>query len=140
MRVRWAGREPRFVWRFCRDTEAADILAGIRIPDPTLQPLRETAVRLLRGAPAAAPADSPELGLFDWVYLYLGAPERVLAGYETSLLGAGGGQQWAPAYSDIRKTERFKAYVRDSGRLAYWRTHGWPDLCHPTTGDDFACE
>ena len=26
------------------------------------------------------------------------------------------------------------------GYVEYWRAKGWPDLCHPTTGDDFACD
>jgi len=39
----------------------------------------------------------------------------------------------------VRKTERFKAYVRKMGFVDYWRAKGWPDLCHPTTMDDFAC-
>ncbi len=46
---------------------------------------------------------------------------------------------WAPPYSGVRKTERFKAFVRKAGFVDYWRARGWPDLCHPTTGDDFEC-
>jgi hypothetical protein len=40
----------------------------------------------------------------------------------------------------VRKTERFKALMRKAGLVDYWKARGWPDLCHPTTGDDFACE
>jgi hypothetical protein len=24
--------------------------------------------------------------------------------------------------------------------VEYWRAKGWPQFCHPTTGDDFVCE
>jgi hypothetical protein len=27
----------------------------------------------------------------------------------------------------------------NAGYVDYWRARGWPDLCHPTTGDDFVC-
>jgi hypothetical protein len=39
----------------------------------------------------------------------------------------------------VRKTERFKALMRKMGLVDYWKVRGWPDLCHPTTGDDFEC-
>jgi hypothetical protein len=132
-----------------RYREAADVLQAygntIRDPDPVFSDKLTTAVRLLRNAPAAAPPnDRPELGFFDWVYLYAGAPERFLFAYEKGvqmgyLSGGNGGLQWVPAYSEIRKTERFKTYIRDAGILAYWRAKGWPDGCHPTTADDFEC-
>ena len=46
---------------------------------------------------------------------------------------------WHPSYAPVRKTERFKTYLRNAGLVDYWRQKGWPDLCHPTTGDDFDC-
>jgi hypothetical protein len=39
----------------------------------------------------------------------------------------------------VRKTERFKNHVRGLGLVEYWRANGWPEFCHPTTGDDFEC-
>jgi hypothetical protein len=39
----------------------------------------------------------------------------------------------------LRKTERFKAYVRKAGLVDYWRARGWPDLCRPVGEDDFIC-
>ena len=47
---------------------------------------------------------------------------------------------WAPSYAPVRKTERFKAFVRAAGMVDYWRAKGWPDLCHPIGADDFACD
>ena len=47
---------------------------------------------------------------------------------------------WPSAYASVRKTERFKALVRKVALVEYWRAKGWPAQCHPTTGDDFACE
>ena len=104
------------------------------------------AARLLRSAPQAAPPnDRPELGILDWVYLYTGDPERFLFVYEKGVRmgyqsGGVNGHEWAPAYAAIRKTERFKTYIRDARILEYWRAKGWPAQCHPTTGDDFACD
>jgi hypothetical protein len=47
---------------------------------------------------------------------------------------------WHPSYATVRKTERFKVFVRKAGKVEYWRAKGWPDQCHPTTGNDFVCE
>jgi hypothetical protein len=44
------------------------------------------------------------------------------------------------ASSPVRKTDRFKKFVRDAGLVDYWRVRGWPDLCHPVGAGDFACE
>ena len=67
----------------------------------------------------------------------MGAYEKgILMGY---LSGGNNGAEWAPVYAAVRKTTRFKQYIRDSGAYAYWKAKGWPDLCHPVGGDDFAC-
>jgi hypothetical protein len=47
---------------------------------------------------------------------------------------------WAQAYGVLRKTERFKALLRNTGMVEYWRDHGWPDLCRPQGADDFVCD
>lgn len=46
---------------------------------------------------------------------------------------------WLSIYAPLRKTERFKKFVREAGLVDYWKAGGWPDLCHPTKGDDFEC-
>jgi hypothetical protein len=46
---------------------------------------------------------------------------------------------WHPSYAPVRKTEGFKSFAREAGFVEYWRAKGWPDVCHPTTGDDFEC-
>jgi tetratricopeptide (TPR) repeat protein len=109
--------------------------------------VRENAVRLLRTAPAksVAPQNLPPLGALSFVYLYVGAPERVLELIERGqdggyVAGAGNPESvWHPAYAAVRKTERFKTLVRRAGFVDYWRAKGWPEFCHPTTGDDFVC-
>jgi hypothetical protein len=40
----------------------------------------------------------------------------------------------------LHKTERFKAYMRNTGLVDYWKARGWPDLCKPVGANDFACE
>ena len=47
---------------------------------------------------------------------------------------------WRPQMRDVRKLPGFKDLLRNTGFVEYWRTYGWSDLCHPTTGDDFECQ
>jgi TolB-like protein/tetratricopeptide (TPR) repeat protein len=107
----------------------------------------ETAARLMRTAPAktASLESLPSLGALDFVYLYVGAPERVLDWHESRVeahlwTSNTYAQLWHPAYAPVRRTERFKALMRKSGIADYWRAEGWPPFCHPTSGEDFACE
>ena len=41
------------------------------------------------------------------------------------------------SFATVRKTQRLKTLVRNANLVDYWRAKGWPELCHPTTGDDF---
>jgi tetratricopeptide (TPR) repeat protein len=126
--------------------EAADRLQKTRpgvLPPAAL----DAAVRLLRSAPAIAPPQTlPEFrGPLALFYVYVGAPERVMDNYEGDLKRgySGPGDNvylWPPTFAPLRKTARFKAYVRAAGMVDYWRAKGWPDLCHPVGADDFACE
>lgn len=156
---RW-GRVAMIYASMGRFREAADTLAGLRGGGVTTPsgPFAEAA-RLLRSAPAKveSPEKLPELGsILSWVYLYIGAPDRVLGSYEALLEGGRmPGQEiiylWHPSYAPVRKTERFKAFMRKAGFVEYWRAKGWPDLCHPVGTDlsteaqrakvdDFECE
>ena len=47
---------------------------------------------------------------------------------------------WSRSLRDFRQSEAFRDRVRDSGMLAYWRSHGWPDLCRPVGAEDFECD
>jgi hypothetical protein len=132
-----------------RYSEAADELGAIK-PGAFAPPgAVAEAIRLLRAAPAQTASPQTILngtGL-EWVYLYVGAPNRAFEPFEKAAEAAdlGGGRVgdfkfWAPPYAPLRKTERFKTYVRKIGLVDYWRARGWPDLCHPIGADDFACE
>jgi hypothetical protein len=86
----------------------------------------------------------PRSQTLTWVYLHAGAPGRALAYYEDSveagyLLNSPMIDVWHPSYAPMRKLDRFKAFARKAGLVDYWKARGWPDLCHPTTGDDFVC-
>jgi hypothetical protein len=127
-------------------TEAADALlempAGIYLPDQV-----EQAVRLLRTAPrpAASPQSLPRLGGLGFAYLHVGAADRYLEFLEETVQGGYWGALntavlWHPAYASVRKTERFKAYVRNTGLVDYWRAKGWPEFCRPVGADDFTCD
>jgi tetratricopeptide (TPR) repeat protein len=128
--------------------DAADTLLLATAQDQayTRQSMEEAA-RLLRNAPSKvrAPEALPALDQqLSFVYLYIGAPERVLDYQERQarypLLGASQVRYlWGPEFSSVRKTERFKTFVRKMRFVEYWRARGWPDLCHPVGADDFAC-
>jgi hypothetical protein len=51
-----------------------------------------------------------------------------------------GSRQNSVAYTPVRKTERFKALVRQAGLVEYWKTRGWPVDCRPVGADDFECD
>lgn len=129
-----------------RYSEAADALLSA---PSGLSPreMEEEAARLLRTAPVAAGSRQtlPRLGGLGYVYLYVGAPDRVLESYEARVevgysIPADTGLLWLPSYAPVRQTERFKAFVRAAGIVEYWRAKGWPDLCRPAGADDFVCD
>ncbi len=129
-----------------RYKEAADALAEIPRGAANFD-AAQIAIRLLRMAPAKfAAQELPRLppGL-EFVYLYVGAPQRVMDSLERRFAAgdisanALAYSVWHPGYAAVRKTQRFKAYVRAVGYVDFWRAKGWPEFCHPTTGDDFAC-
>lgn len=46
---------------------------------------------------------------------------------------------WQPESRALRQHPAFQAYLRRSGLLAYWREHGWPDVCRSDGGDGVIC-
>jgi len=127
--------------------EAADLLQSLRGDTAVRADQLQAAARLLRSASAATapPQELPALGVSGWVYLYAGEPERVLEYHEGNLkIGYHGGIDiiplWAPSNAPIRKTQRFKDFVRAAGYFDYWRARGWPDQCRAVGADDFACD
>ena len=107
----------------------------------------DTAIRLLRIAPKKidTPQAVPRLGLLGFIHVYVGDPARILEFYEGNMdVGIVGpintSMLWHPKYAEVRKSARFRDFARKAGLVDYWRAKGWPPQCHPTTGDDFACE
>lgn len=45
---------------------------------------------------------------------------------------------WLPVLSEVRRAERFKAFLRERGVVDYWEEHGWPDVCAPSA-ETFSC-
>jgi len=128
-----------------RFDDAADAL--LELVDSNTDSDVAQAARLLRTAPTRVPSaeELPDLPRsLGMLYLYLGAPERALEAYERivdiGFLFGNRGSVWHADYAPVRKTERFKVLMRKAGLVEYWRVKGWPEQCHPTTGDDFACE
>ncbi len=78
-----------------------------------------------------------------FLYAYTSTPERLLDYVENETKARTpfvSRDVWWPMPSSVRKTERFKTFVRDAGYVDVWRVRGWPDLCRPVGADDFACE
>jgi TolB-like protein/DNA-binding SARP family transcriptional activator len=137
---------PRLLATAGRYEEAAHLIetnaSGMFMPGVV-----EAAARLIRSAPAqvADPAALPRLGWFNFVYMHVGAPERALefyeggveAGYSVSISNA---FLWHSDYATLRKTERYKQFMRRRGVVDYWRERGWPTRCRPVGIDDFTCE
>ncbi len=46
---------------------------------------------------------------------------------------------WQPESRALRQDPAFQHYLQRSGMAAYWREHGWPDVCH-ADGDGVACD
>jgi tetratricopeptide (TPR) repeat protein len=134
-----------------RYTEAADALQTLVSlgNSGSLRPeMLAASVRLLRTAPAiaASPESLPRLGRLGFVYVHVGAPGRYLEFYgdmvAAGFLASGGTDNallWHPSYAALRKTERFKNWVRSVGLVDYWRERGWPNRCRPAGADDFVC-
>jgi len=125
--------------------QAADTILAIQGSDFVSRQVIEQAAGMLRQAPAklAAAKSAPFLDEWlSWIYLFVGAPERALEGEERRVqvgLIDFFYEVWLPEYAPVRKTERFKALMRNTGVVAYWKARGWPDLCHPVGTNDFAC-
>ena len=130
-----------------RYADAADTLLAITGNQVTRRSV-EDAARLIRGAPAniTTPQELPAfLSELNFVYVYVGALDRVWEYPDRALelrwpLSSGLRGVWLPEYAPLRKTERFKAFVRKAGIVDYWRERGWPDLCRPVGTDDFTCD
>jgi adenylate cyclase len=135
-----------------RFDDAVDVLSqggGFGGPgggQPLPQAQIDAAVQVLRAAAnkTAPPAMLPDFdGELAFLYAYTSTPERLLD-YIENETKAGTPfvlrEIWWPVPSSLRKTERFKALVRNVGFVDVWRVRGWPDLCRPRGVDDFACE
>jgi hypothetical protein len=124
--------------------KAADTLRATQASDQYSRQTLDEAARLIQSVPEHAPDSIPLFGgRLNFVDLFIGAEDHYLEPAERRLqVGLDGGlfrDPWAPPSASLRKTERFKTFARRAGFVDYWRTRGWPDLCHPVGADDFAC-
>jgi adenylate cyclase len=130
------------VGRFAEAADTLLLISGNQVSRRSV----EDAARLIRTAPSKTktPGALPKLeGELGFVYAHVGAIERVMEFPERNLeIGWVGSNAnfplWTPEHSVLRKTKRFKAYVRSAGMLDYWRVRGWPDLWGPSDADDVA--
>jgi adenylate cyclase len=129
-----------------RYRDAADALLATPPTPIESRTVIEDAARYLRSASAATVSkdDLPAFEMFSLVYLFTGAPNRYFEYFERNIAVVGSvknavADSWNPILAPLRKTERFKTLMRKAKLVDYWRTHGWPELCHPVGPDDFAC-
>jgi TolB-like protein/Tfp pilus assembly protein PilF len=127
-----------------RFAEAADTLLSTPPQNVLDRKSIEGAARLLRGLPNKPVGPLPKLeGTLSFVYAFTGSFPRTIE-YSERNMEIGNAitvnRLWAPLFTPIRKTERFKALMRKAGLVDYWKARGWPDLCRPVGADDFACE
>ena len=125
--------------------KAADLIAGnkggpVYRNDPKGFDAAEALMRSL-----AAKKPPPKLYPnpdYNWIFAYSDQPEQLMSGPERHLqVGLLGFELvFDVSLAPVRKTERFKKFLRDAGLVNYWRARGWPDVCHPVGTDDFACE
>lgn len=47
---------------------------------------------------------------------------------------------WMPEERELRQSRVFHDYLRDVGLIAYWREHGWPDVCRSDGKDGAVCD
>ena len=114
-----------------RYEDAADALLSVR-DEPQVDPgALDVAATLIRTpAGVESPESLPAFGDLAFVYSYVGASDRRLEAHErTRLLGNAAVLQntWSPRDAETRRTERFKALVRQTGLVEYWRERGWPE-------------
>jgi hypothetical protein len=117
---------------------------------PYAEPLVQAAMEVLRAATnkSKPPSPLPDFeSALSVAYLLTNTPERMFDFMERDVKDGATRSSygflraiWWPMPSSLRKTERFKALVREAGLVDYWRARGWPDLCRPVGADDFACE
>jgi TolB-like protein len=133
--------------RFAEAAKALTEVQPLSGSTPAMRAQIATAAELLGHAPAKAPAPLPQFigPQLVFVYAYVGAAERVLEYPEREFDQHSFDNApealylWGPIGSEARKTERFKALMRKSGLVDYWKARGWPDLCHPVGTEDFEC-
>jgi hypothetical protein len=46
---------------------------------------------------------------------------------------------WDDRSKAARQDPRWRALVKSTGLVAYWKKHGWPDRCRAKGEDDFEC-
>jgi tetratricopeptide (TPR) repeat protein len=132
-----------------RYAEAADALLAM---SPEVKRVSrksvEDAAGLLRELSVGHPLPSklPSLeGELCFVYAHTAEPGRVLDTAERDVsLNFGDlaplDSLWLPLYSPVRRTERFRTFVRNAGLLTYWRQRQWADRCHAGGPDGFQCD
>jgi hypothetical protein len=119
------------------DPMYGELARALRSPKTLRDLLRES-------APESGPLTRFELVRAAHFAAYLGdaglAMRRLYDAYLETASNIGGWLIWVPVLADVRKTDAFKAFLRDIGLVELWRETGrWGDFCRPTGPDDFEC-
>ncbi|MDH3861522.1 MAG: hypothetical protein OEU53_07440, partial [Gammaproteobacteria bacterium] len=47
---------------------------------------------------------------------------------------------WIEEAPEYRQSPDFKNLMTELGLPAYWDLYGWPDMCRPTSANEFECD
>jgi tetratricopeptide (TPR) repeat protein len=102
----------------------------------------QTALRELHRLYATGPTDPNGVRTIGLWAGHFGDAALALAAMRSAVTEQGGQAVylWLPQLKGMRQLPEFKAFLREIGIVAYWQEYGWPDICRPLDGDDFACD
>jgi TolB-like protein/DNA-binding winged helix-turn-helix (wHTH) protein len=117
---------------------ASELAAVAALRDPTLWPAVPPAIELSERHPLHGQVP------YDFTRLLLPVRDyaRDIEGLDAVQQAGYASYQWVfwqPESRALRQDPAFQRYLQRSGIAAYWREHGWPDVCH-ADGAGVACD
>ncbi|QSX74303.1 winged helix-turn-helix domain-containing protein [Lysobacter arenosi] len=117
---------------------ASELAAVAALRDPTLWPAVTPAIELSERHPLHGQVP------YDFTRLLLPVRDyaRDIDGLDAVQQAGYASYQWVfwqPESRALRQDPAFQRYLLRSGIAAYWREHGWPDVCH-ADGNGMACD
>jgi TolB-like protein/DNA-binding winged helix-turn-helix (wHTH) protein len=142
--------------------EAENLMRHLRVGRNELEEARAIRAADPLNAAMIENLDSPEIALRELSRLYAVTGPTDANGVRSIGLWAGhfgdaalaleamrsavteqGGQAvylWLPQLKKMRQLPEFRAFLHEIGVVAHWQEYGWPEICRPLDGDEFACD